>query len=486
MSRLFNGTTDQGQVALNLSSFAQLSMSFWLWQDVFSNGNGVAMEFGTTTLVAGGFGVAPNNSTGSNFGVIMSTGSVFWLDNFPRPSAGKWHHYLWTANRATPVNVVYVDGVLQTLTGTNHGAGTYGNFGNLTLNLMSRNAASLFNAGRLAEIAIWGGVLLGQTDATNLFNKQLPTFDHPSSLSDYWPLAGQTSPEPEVSAGGTGITMTGTKSALSPIYTNLGLPPAFPPIVRGHPAMSRSRVFFPSRQEDAVTVAIAGTSSLTATVTPSAVFTISIGGTSALTAAIAPLHRITATLAGTSTLSAIVAPTQRFTVTIAGSSTLAASATPYQRIVATLVGTSSLAATATPYQRLTVSLAGTSSLAASIVRYQRITPTLAGTSALASAVTPYQTITPTLAGHGALTATVTAYQGIAVTLAGTSALTAGLSAYVPLNPTLAGTSTLAGTLTPIGPVTPTSSGLAGQRQRVRIDPRVRRDDELLILLSTVL
>lgn len=468
MARLFNGTSDRGTAAVNLSAYSLLSVSFWAWVDAFSGTAHTATAHALPASSGSGFYLQPWNGTKPEVGMFVAA-NQFWADTFPTPTAAGWHHYLWIGNRATPLNTVYVDGLLQTLTSILHAGATYGNYTNATLEVGSGGGATAFLSGREAELAIWGGVALTAADAKALANKALPTAQHPANLVGYWPLAGGQSPEPDVSGAGAGsITFTAYKPVQGPIYTNQGLPPAMPPIVRGHPGMNRSRAFFPTRLSttDVVAVTIAGTSTLSASLTPYQRFTISIGGTSALTASVTPLHRLTVTLAGTSTLSAAV--------------------TPYQRLTPTLAGTSSLSASLTPYQRISPSLAGSSTLATSVTAYQRITAALAGTSTLAASVTPFQTITPTLAGQGSLTATVTAYQGLAATIAGTSALTASLTPYARLNPTLAGTSTLTTAVTPIGPTTPTSSGLAGQRRRVRIDERVRRDDELLILLSAVL
>jgi len=56
------------------------------------------------------------------------------------------------------VDSVYVDGVSQSL-GYSQNNNNSGNFANSTLNFMSRNGASHFGAGRLAEIGLWPGVL---------------------------------------------------------------------------------------------------------------------------------------------------------------------------------------------------------------------------------------------------------------------------------------------------------------------------------------
>lgn len=221
MARSYNGTSDKASVALNLSAFSKLSISFWHWQNAFGTGNQQCMEFGTTTLNAGGFGLNPNNSAQTtSFAMIQATASVFWQDGFPRPTAAAWHHYLLTMDRSGPTNVAYVDGLLQTLTAGTHGAGTYGNFGSLSLNFMARNGASLFNAGRQAEVTLWGGVLLGATHAKALAAGASPLRVHPDNVVFHVPFLGD-SPEPDYSGNRKSVTLTGTTVVAHPRVQSL-------------------------------------------------------------------------------------------------------------------------------------------------------------------------------------------------------------------------------------------------------------------------
>jgi hypothetical protein len=120
----------------------------------------------------------------------------------------------------------------------------------------------------------------------------------------------------------------------------------------------------------------------------------------------AGVRNVTLTLAGTSSLTGTVTPYQRLTVTFAGTSSLAATVIASQRLTVTFVGTSSLAATVTPYQRFSLTVAGTSSLSGTITRYQIIPVTFAGTSSLAGALTDYQIIPVAFAGTSSLSGIV--------------------------------------------------------------------------------
>ncbi len=217
MARTFNGSSDKGSVALNLSSFSVVSISCWLWWDAFANDNKMLFEYGSTTLGAGTISILPDNASpvgfALNFG-LSTTGGQFWQDTFTRPSAAAWHHYLFVMNRATPSNAAWVDGVSQTLTAGTHFAGSYGNFGNLTLNIMCRNGTTLFGKGRLAEMAIWGGVALGTSYAKSLAAGSSPSEVDPTPTW-YVPTLGN-SPEPDYSGNRKSVTITGTTVVAHP------------------------------------------------------------------------------------------------------------------------------------------------------------------------------------------------------------------------------------------------------------------------------
>lgn len=84
---------------------------------------------------------------------------------------------------------------------------------------------------------------------------------------------------------------------------------------------------------------------------------------------------------------------QQFVAALAGTSTLTAAVTPYQRFVAALAGHASVTATVTPYQRFTAALAGAASLTANVLAARLIVAALTGTSSLTADVYPYR-LTP--------------------------------------------------------------------------------------------
>jgi hypothetical protein len=207
MARQFNGSTQalQSASAIDLSGQTAITVAFWMYWDAFANDDDLAMELtANQNTNPGSFIVDPNNSLASgtfSVGIANGAGS-YWADRFTRPSATAWHHYLFEMNRATPANLAWVDNIAQTLTAQNRDAASYGAFANALLNLMSRNAASLFGAGRLAEVAIYSGALSAgersdlQTKAPNVVGT--PLF--------HWPLCGTASPEP-AAVGGVNLTV---------------------------------------------------------------------------------------------------------------------------------------------------------------------------------------------------------------------------------------------------------------------------------------
>jgi PKD repeat protein len=158
----FNGTSDSGQVGMNLSGSKTITVEFWLKWNSYANNDALAMELTSNfNNTNGGFLVDPNSTYGQ-FAVSIGRGSSRNVAAFARPSAGQWHHYAFvldtTQAGATEITP-YVDGqpvsyTKQGFTGT--GAG---NFANSTLYLMSRAGTTLYGAGTLDQLAVYNGAL---------------------------------------------------------------------------------------------------------------------------------------------------------------------------------------------------------------------------------------------------------------------------------------------------------------------------------------
>lgn len=211
MARSFNGTSDNISATLNISSFSLISIFFRLWWNAYANDDDYALGHNAPFTSNRGFYVDPNSSAPSNglFAFGFSTGALLWLDNFVRPSVGQWHTYVLVMNRATPQNLAWVDAASATIGTGVHQAGTYGNFADATMTIMSQGNTTRWGAGKMEDLAVWGGVQLSQAEISALHAGVRPNLIQPLSLVDYWPVDGAGSPEPDTFAGNSG-TVTGT------------------------------------------------------------------------------------------------------------------------------------------------------------------------------------------------------------------------------------------------------------------------------------
>jgi hypothetical protein len=223
--------------AVNLSAFSQASISFWLWWDSFANDYDVAIEYTTDAgSTNGGFAIIPNDGGANQWGVYCRGTTGYTMQYITRPSAAAWHHFVVNLDPNTSgagaVSAVYLDGVSQSLTLFN-GSSVTGNFANSTLYFMSRGGASLFGAGRIAEVAIYGGLLLTADEAVALAKGFSPELVRPTALEAYWPIIGRSSPEVELMAGAsatvTGATATEHPRIISPIGGQLVQAPSAAP-----------------------------------------------------------------------------------------------------------------------------------------------------------------------------------------------------------------------------------------------------------------
>jgi hypothetical protein len=238
MARLFDGIDDslQSPSTIDLSAYTKITIAFWLWWNSYANDDDLALEFSANYgLTAGAFIVDPNDPSGTVvLGVHGNLG--FNTVSFTRPGSSAWHH--WTVvldmtQAVAEVSAVYIDGVAQSLTPVSTVNNT-GSFANDTLNVMSRNNASFFGAGRWAEIAIWGDYLFTQTDVNNLYNGgngRLATDIQDSKLPHYWRILGNESPEPPTK-GAISLIVNGAVQVAHPFALSKRVP-SIPTIAGG-------------------------------------------------------------------------------------------------------------------------------------------------------------------------------------------------------------------------------------------------------------
>ena len=165
-----SGSAAVTSLALNLSAYNKLTVSFWGYWDAFANDDKFFGEFTANSNSNNGFYIDPNSST-TNFAIQAGNSTPLRKTaHFPRPSAATWHHYLFTFDTTTGAGssglTAYVDGVLQTLTWVNTDNMASSAFANDTMYFFSRNNASLFGAGRMQNFVIRGGYVGTQLDAS--------------------------------------------------------------------------------------------------------------------------------------------------------------------------------------------------------------------------------------------------------------------------------------------------------------------------------
>lgn len=235
MARSFNGTSDTITTSLDLTSARIVSWVFRLWWNAFANDDKLLMQFAGNG--AGGFQINPDSAGTSAFATMMDGGSGKY-QTFPRPSAAAWHHYVIIHDRATPDNIVYVDGIKQTMTSVSANApqarGASG-----TLALFSNGAGGNFGAGRFADFAAYENYIIGPGEAMDLARGISPLRVRPDAIKIYIPFEGVAN---DVTRARYGLrkellTRTGT----SPIASQFGAlaDPTFLPL----PDILRTKIF---------------------------------------------------------------------------------------------------------------------------------------------------------------------------------------------------------------------------------------------------
>lgn len=224
-ARQFNGTSNalQSASAIPAASSAQWSLSFDMYWNAFANDDKLAFETSANhNSVKGAWIVDPNSSDASTPSLFewdiefAAAPSFYWYCGIPRPSAAAWHHYVLTMDTSSGSSVTctaYVDGTSQAITSGRIGSGPVAiTPTSQVLNVMSRNAASLFGAGRMSSIAYYNGIV-NSTDASSLASCGRPTSVSSATLIAYWPI-NQTSPEVPTT-GAVNLNVTGTTNVAS-------------------------------------------------------------------------------------------------------------------------------------------------------------------------------------------------------------------------------------------------------------------------------
>ncbi len=165
-SALFNGSSGAARATVDLSGTHELTVELWMKWTSYGADDHLALEFTPNfNEHDGGFLVDPDATPGSDFAASIGRGSSVNTVFFKRPTAGAWHYYAFVLNSEAPAEseiTPYVDGHAVPYTKSETGSGA-GSFANSTLFWMSRDASTLFGAGRMQSLALYEGTLSSST-----------------------------------------------------------------------------------------------------------------------------------------------------------------------------------------------------------------------------------------------------------------------------------------------------------------------------------
>lgn len=220
-SRDFNGTTDLincgSATILDDHRTVGFTISFWIHPDNAGEGN--ASDF------VGKFNAALNTGWSFRFFSISRDlrfgflgGTTLGRTTSTTVSTGVWTHILlaWDGSDTAANADIYINGVEASYATTTNGATLTDDSAN---DLLIGNRVNTSNTvdGRMADFAIWRGVVLSANEITSLAKGTPPAKIRSSSLSLYLPLWGAsgTGNEPDLSGQRNACVLTGTTATAS-------------------------------------------------------------------------------------------------------------------------------------------------------------------------------------------------------------------------------------------------------------------------------
>jgi len=203
-----NDFTDDGSGLLYIAAYnvgsGGSNEGWWL---LLNRTNSNSLEFGSWD------GVDHKAAWGANPGVTWTTGT--------------WHHLTGSWD-GTNTWKIYFDGV-QKASSTDTQGPCSGANGPFAIGAFYNGTAGRFFFGRVAESTV-RNVALTDREVAALAAGVLTRRVRPASIIGYWPLAGLTSPEPDLSGNANNLTLTNSPGAANHAPVTLWTPrsPAFP------------------------------------------------------------------------------------------------------------------------------------------------------------------------------------------------------------------------------------------------------------------
>lgn len=317
MARTTSGTNENLR---NNNGISNIDVNaFTMFGKVWVDSGATGTVYMTASAISSGNSAANFNIKSGQifrFNYRWSTTQGNWDDSAGGLSTGVWHAIAVAYDRSLTTNdpTVYIDGTKKTvgsgLTEATTPAGT-AKAGIDSVTMGENVGGGEDFAGRHAERAFWSRILSDDEMYALTAGDYSP--DHfNNGLEAYWPIRGNSSPEPEL-VQGADLTLTGTSKS-------------------SHPRM----LYMPKRQffipvSGGTTISLAGT----------------IAGASTITAAMNALYNLTGTVVGASTISADANITYDLSGTVAGQSTATADMSLTLIFSGTIVGQSTATGTLT-------------------------------------------------------------------------------------------------------------------------------------------
>jgi hypothetical protein len=178
----FNGSTQYGSVAIDLSLYNKITLCFWLnVTSYLGSASRVGLEYSENFNFSDGFAVFIDNTNSTIHASMHSvTNASYQLQPYTRMPFNETHFYSIIFDRTTGTNqgiFLYIDGNLQTPTDFpapifgNLGTSTFGNSNILYLMARGNSGGSpgLFGSGALNDLRIYSGSLT-QEEIKILYN----------------------------------------------------------------------------------------------------------------------------------------------------------------------------------------------------------------------------------------------------------------------------------------------------------------------------
>lgn len=220
MALSFNGSTDfLNNSGINMSGSQKGSYALWLWVNSYGGANQVALAHYTGGSSTPRIRIIPDNVLGTFY--VEYVDAAASSGEITRPTQGQWNHIVVNVDltkASSEIDSIYVNGSSVSVT-RNADGNNSGNLPNAT-NANDFNIGADFGtvslAGRVAEVAIWGGIILSGADVTSLYNSgsgTAATNVQNGNLVYYWQLCSDGT----ATTGGVNLTVNGTTTVTHPI-----------------------------------------------------------------------------------------------------------------------------------------------------------------------------------------------------------------------------------------------------------------------------